>query len=136
MEIINLLIGVIIYILIKENFPFHWFHRKLDLKGVSDFEKTFGIQEDISGDILYFIEMEYKGSKYYKVGITRNSINERYSTKERKHFTRILYNKRIKNTLYIEQKILRVFKDDLFPLHILKSGYTEIFDKNILNITD
>ena len=146
----NIAIGVFIYIIIKENFPFHWFGRfgwfsrepkqpKIDSK---NFERHYNIIEDPYGvdgadsAVLYYIQFMFRDVQYYKIGITSNSTDTRFQHSDRKYLEKVLFEKRVKNAYKIEQQILSDFDSDRFPIKLTSSGYTEMFNKDILGLTE
>lgn len=84
--------------------------------------------------ILYYLRLNFRGRKYYKIGVTLNSVKERYSNKDFEIIEKILYEKRLTFANTIEQQIIKKFKDKIFPLSILSSGESEIFDEDILKL--
>ena len=85
--------------------------------------------------ILYYLSID-KGTAY-KIGITNSSVEKRFSLEELEHITVL------KTWLYEsgedcyneEQRILREFKEYKYNGEkLLKTGNTELFSINILNI--
>jgi hypothetical protein len=98
------------------------------------FEKEYEITKNINADnILYYFSFEFKGNTYYKVGITRHSVKERYGIEANK-IKKILYEERIDSAIKLEELIKHIFKEDLFPLKVFNSGFSETFDRDILNL--
>lgn len=84
--------------------------------------------------ILYYLRLNFKGRKYYKIGVTLKSVKERYSNKDFEIIEKILYEKRLTFANTIERQIIKKFEDKIFPLSILSSGESEIFDEDILKL--
>jgi len=83
---------------------------------------------------LYYLRLVFRSKKYYKVGVTINSVKNRYSIKDFKIIDKILYEKKLTHANTIEKEIIRRFKDKIFPLSILSSGESEIFDEDVLEM--
>lgn len=83
---------------------------------------------------LYYLRLLFKGRKYYKIGVTLSSVNERYKSKDFNYIDKILYDKKITHANTIEKQILQNYKHHLFPLAILSSGHTEVFDIDVLEL--
>ena len=89
---------------------------------------------DESADfILYYIRFRYNGRLFYKIGVTTNSLKQRFGDDFNK-IDKILFEGRVIGALKVEQDTLEKFKTKIFPLGILKggSGYTEFFDEDVL----
>lgn len=85
---------------------------------------------------LYYFRFIFKGLKYYKIGITSQTLEKRYSTDYAK-IDKILYDKKIDGAIKIESEIKEKFKDAIFPLAYLNGGgHTETFDKDVLGLDD
>jgi hypothetical protein len=107
---------------------------KSDVLPIDNFKKKYNIVENINSDNhLYYFKFSFKNKEYYKVGITSNSLENRYGS-EFKKIERIIYFKKIDSCLKIERIILKEFKDNLFPLKYFKSGYSEVFDMDVLGL--
>jgi Zn finger protein HypA/HybF involved in hydrogenase expression len=85
--------------------------------------------------ILYYIEVNDNGSKYYKIGITNLTVQQRFTAVERNKI------KVISTTSYMrgedayneEQKLLKEYREFRYTgSAILESGNTEIFTKDVL----
>ncbi len=83
---------------------------------------------------LYYLRLVFKGKRYYKIGVTINDVKSRYLSKDFNIIEKILYEKKLTHANRIEKKILKIFKDKIFPLNILSSGETEIFDEDVLQM--
>jgi len=83
---------------------------------------------------LYYLRLVFKGKRYYKIGITFHNVRERYNKNDFKIIDKILYEKKLTHAKTIEQKIINHFKKYIFPLSILSSGDSEIFDVDILQL--
>lgn len=81
---------------------------------------------------LYYLRLVFKEKRYYKIGVTLNSVSSRYKTTDFKFIDKILYEKKITHANTIEQQIIKRFKEHAFPLAILSSGQTEMFDVDVL----
>jgi len=83
---------------------------------------------------LYYVEFNHKGNKYYKIGITTQTVEKRFAGEPVPY--KILWTRKYKSgrTAYIkEQKILEKYMEYRdFSLCVLKSGNTELFTKNIM----
>lgn len=106
------------------------------------FKKTFQTTSIIDNFVenpnadnrLYYFRFSFKNKKYYKIGITSQSLEARYGNEYSK-IEKILYNKRIDGAIKIERDIKEKFKDDIFPLAYLNNGgHTETFDRDILEL--
>jgi len=83
---------------------------------------------------LYYFRFIFKNKVYYKLGITSQTLKERYGS-EYKKIDKILYDEKIDSAIKIEKKLKNEYKDDIFPLKYFNdSGHTEIFDRDILNL--
>ena len=85
--------------------------------------------------ILYYLEVSDNGSKYYKIGITNLTVQQRFTASERNKI------KVISTTSYArgedayneEQKLLKEYKEYRYTgPNILVSGNTELFTKDVL----
>ena len=83
---------------------------------------------------LYYLRLLYKEKRYYKIGVTLNSVRSRYKTVDFKFIDKILYEKKVTHANTIEQQIIKKFREHAFPLAILSSGQTEVFDYDILQM--
>lgn len=83
---------------------------------------------------LYYFRFIFKGQKYYKVGITSQTLKQRYG-KEYDKIDKILYDELIDGAIKMEQKIKLKFQNDIFPLKYFNDGgHTEIFDRDVLEL--
>lgn len=83
---------------------------------------------------LYYFRFIFKNNVYYKLGITSQTLKERYGSEYNK-IDKILYNEKIDGAIKIERELKLKYKDDIFPLKYFNDGgHTEIFDKDILNL--
>jgi len=83
---------------------------------------------------LYYFRFIFKNKVYYKLGITSQTLKERYGS-EYKKIDKILYDEKIDSAIKIEKELKNQYKDDIFPLKYFNDGgHTEIFDKDILNL--
>mgnify|MGYP005988811355 CR=1 FL=1 len=107
---------------------------KYDITPLDSFKKKYKIIENENSDnYLYYFKFIFKNKTYFKVGITSTSLKKRYG-KEHEKINEILYCKKIDACIKTEKKILNEFKDDLFPLKYFNSGYSEVFDKDVLQL--
>jgi len=83
---------------------------------------------------LYYFRFIFKNKIYYKLGITSQTLKDRYGSEYNK-IDKILYNEKIDSAIRIERELKNKYKDDIFPLKYFNdSGHTEIFDRDILNL--
>ena len=83
---------------------------------------------------LYYFRFIFKNKKYYKLGITSQTLRERYGS-DFKKIDRILYDEKIDNAIKIEKDLKSRFSNEIFPLiYFNDGGHTEIFDSDILNL--
>lgn len=86
---------------------------------------------------FYYLRVTDGGSTYYKVGITRNSLNLRYKVEDREKIQQLAFIelKSIRDAYDLEQYYLKLFKDFRYQgSPILSSGNTELFTKDILQL--
>ena len=83
---------------------------------------------------LYYLKLLFKGKPYYKIGVTLNSVKKRYKVQDFKIIDKILYEKKLTHANKIEKAILKEYNAFLFPLAILSSGHSEVFDSDVLNL--
>lgn len=83
---------------------------------------------------LYYLRLVFRGKRYYKIGITLHSVAERYTAKDFDIIEKVLYEKKLTFAKTIEQQIIKHFADKVFPLSILSSGDSEIFDEDVLKL--
>ena len=83
---------------------------------------------------LYYLRLVFKGKNYYKIGVTINDVTSRYNFKDFRVIDKILYEKKLTHANTIEKAILKEFNEHIFPLGILSSGATEIFDVDVLKM--
>lgn len=94
---------------------------------------NFVINENADNRFYYF-RFIFKGIPYYKIGITSQSLKDRYK-KDYKKIEKILYNEKIDGAMKIEKELKERFKESIFPLAYLNGGgHTEIFDRDILEL--
>ncbi len=83
---------------------------------------------------LYYVEFNDRGTLYYKIGITTQSVEKRFAGEQLPY--KILGTRRYKSgrTAYIkEQEILQKYSSNrCMQVFVLKSGNSELFNKNIL----
>ena len=92
------------------------------------------IKNENADNRLYYFRFSFKGKKYYKIGITSQTLEARYG-KDYSKIEQILFNAKIDGALKIEKEIKERFKDDIFPLAYLNDGgHTETFDRDILEL--
>ena len=95
-----------------------------------DFENLYNIE--VGGERrLYYLRVEFKGKPYYKIGITKNTVEERY--KSYNNYV-VLYDKIITKAETIENQIKEEFKEDIFPIALLGTMGTEFFDRDVLGL--
>ena len=88
---------------------------------------------------LYYIRIERNNERYYKVGITKNTLEERYKGSDLKNIICLLWKEYDKGWKAAEQEkqIVTEFKDFVFkdPTLLKRGGAgTEIFSKDILQL--
>lgn len=83
---------------------------------------------------LYYLRLSFRGKRYYKIGVTLGSVKSRYTSKDFETIDKVLYEKQLTHANTIEKQIIKKFQDKVFPLSILSSGQTEIFDEDILKM--
>jgi len=98
----------------------------------ADLEFYKPIEHAEADNVLYYLRISYKNRYYYKIGVTTNSVEERYKGIEGEY--KILYEKRLINAKKIESQIKNDFIDDNFKLALLGTSGTEIYDRDILNL--
>lgn len=89
--------------------------------------------------IMYYIEVTHEGSKYFKIGITNLTVQQRFTSTERNKIRVISITKyeRGEDAYNEEQKLLKQYKDYRYEgPNILKSGNTELFTKDVLGGSD
>ena len=88
--------------------------------------------------ILYYIKLSDGVSTYYKIGITNNTLKDRFPlTSDREKIKKILLQKQYKigqDAKDEELKILRKFKNDRSYCDFITSGNTEVFERDVLNL--
>lgn len=95
---------------------------------------TAFVQNKNADNRLYYFRFKFKNNIYYKLGITSQTLKERYGS-DYKKIDKILYNEKINSAIKIERELKFKYKDDIFPLKYFNDGgHTEIFDKDILNL--
>jgi hypothetical protein len=93
----------------------------------------------IGGDtFLYYIKVTYERRKkpFYKIGITRRGLKERYPGIDYKKISSILFCERIENAEEIEKLIKIKFNEYSIPLDLFRNadGKTEFFDIDVLKL--
>ena len=83
---------------------------------------------------LYYLRLRFKGKAYYKVGVTLRDVKSRYTKKDLQFIEKIIYEKKLTHANTIEQKILKDYQNSIFPLAILSSGHSEVFDYDVLGL--
>jgi len=91
------------------------------------------IKNQNADNVFYYLKIIYKNTPYYKIGITRHSVVERYSSYTNNDYT-ILYEERVDGAIRFEEMLKEKFKKDLFHLALLGTKGTEIFDRDILEL--
>ena len=98
----------------------------------------FGIKLNKSG-ILYYVRFESRTHVYWKIGITNNTINERFSAKDLKNIKaiKVWQYARTLNAYKREQSILKKFSEFLYkgkeePLS--RGGNSELFTRDVLGL--
>ncbi|WP_141052047.1 GIY-YIG nuclease family protein [Aliarcobacter cryaerophilus] len=112
------------------------------LKNIRRLKKRIDVK--IGGDTrLYYFKFTHNGQKYFKIGITKNSVLERYSKSDgfisyaTIEINKIFFDIQIENAKKIEQIIIKGFKDFLCndsSILYKENGYTEVFKKDVLNL--
>ena len=95
-----------------------------------------GFKTSLPG-ILYYLKVIINSQTLYKVGITNNTINKRFTYEDRKLITVLhqIHYKSGQDAYNEEQRILKQFKEFKYiGPDILKSGNTELFTVNVLNL--
>jgi len=106
---------------------------EVTLKQKSSIIATF-VKNENADNSLYYFSFIFKDKKYYKLGITSQTLKERYG-KDFKKIEKLFYNEKIDGAIKIEKELKHKFKDDVFPLkYFNEGGHTEIFDKDILEL--
>ena len=86
--------------------------------------------------ILYYIEFNFEGSLYYKIGITTKGIKHRFSN-DMTYFSKLILSKEFNNgeeAFNLEQDILLKFKEfKAENVSFLRGGNSELFRINILD---
>jgi hypothetical protein len=85
--------------------------------------------------LLYYIRYKYNNRFFYKIGVTRNSLEERFG-KDLVLIDKVLFCKRVVGALNFEKKAKKIYKNNVFPLALIKNGNTEIFDIDVLQIDE
>ena len=82
--------------------------------------------------ILYYLKLKNKfGETRYKIGVTLNSVEKRYSGRSD---YKILYEKKLTHANTIEKKILKKFNHLITDESLLDTNGTEIFKEDILKL--
>lgn len=88
--------------------------------------------------LLYYLRIvDEDGCEFYKIGITSRKINERFQPSELKHI-HVQWTKEYpdgRQAFKVEQSILSKFHKYRLtePISIIRSGYSEVFTKDVLN---
>lgn len=90
--------------------------------------------------LLYYVEFNFEGAIYYKIGITTKDIKHRFS-RDMPYFSKLVLSKEFSNgedAFNIEQDILLKFKEfKAENMSFLQGGNSELFTTDILeNIKD
>lgn len=86
--------------------------------------------------ILYYLKIQHDNKTLYKVGITNNSIEERFTAKDRELITVLhqVHYKSGQDAYNEEQRILKQFKEFKYTgPDVLSSGNTELFTDNVFS---
>ena len=89
---------------------------------------------------LYYVKIRHSGKAYYKIGITINSVEERYSSQYRRissEIEKIIFQVNLLNARELERLIINTYKKYLAnDRQILSAhnGYTEVFISDILGL--
>ncbi len=89
---------------------------------------------------LYYFRFRHDGKKYYKIGITVNSVHYRYRNGDGSSYRaieKIFFDTTIYDTNRIERLILHTFKDKLANDRSIlskKGGYSEVFVSDVLGL--
>ena len=103
------------------------------MNGTSDYTTKLKINKN-ADNRLYYFRFIFKGKKYYKIGITSQTLKNRYG-KDYNKIDKVLYNEKIDGAIKVERDIKKQFNDDVFPLAYLNGGgQTETFDRDILEL--
>ena len=88
--------------------------------------------------ILYYIEFSFENNLFYKIGITTQSIEKRFSKETEIKITRVLLREIYKDgskALNKEREILDKFKNEKIPHRILNyGGSSEVFCCDVLGL--
>ncbi|PLY08351.1 MAG: hypothetical protein C0625_01830 [Arcobacter sp.] len=102
---------------------------KLNLSIVSNF-----VINKNADNRLYYFRFIFKGQTFYKIGITSQTLKNRYSSEYSK-IDKVLYDEKIDEAIKVEKDLKKRFKADIFPLAYLNGGgHTETFDRDILGL--
>jgi hypothetical protein len=87
---------------------------------------------------LYYIRIDYgkRRKPFYKIGITKRSLKERYQGSEFQKISKILFCEKVVNAVEVERLIKNLFEEHTIPLDYFRNaeGKTEFFDVDVLGI--
>jgi len=89
--------------------------------------------------ILYYLKVKHKGEYYYKIGVTNNTVERRYTAGDREKIVDYVYEEYYKGSdaLYWEEHFKRKYHNSLYTKGdiVLKGapGNTELFTSDVLN---
>ena len=108
-------------------------NKKQNVKSTNIFINNF-VKNNNADNRLYYFSFRFRNKKYYKIGITSQTLKKRYG-KDYEKIEKILYDEKIDGAMRIEKEIKEKYKDYIFPLAYLNGGgHTETFDKDILQL--
>ena len=119
-----------------------WLVTPKDLLGQKKTSCPYCVQRYIDYDntaYLYYIKISRAGEHFYKVGITKNTLEERYKGSDIDNITCLLWKEYDKGWKAAEQekKILREFADYIYkdPTLLKRGGQgSEIFSEDVLQL--
>lgn len=87
---------------------------------------------------VYYLRIEYKDEKYYKIGVTAQSISKRFQFDTEKQIAILQITEYETGLLALteEKRILNLFKDKRIyrPGFLKSNGNTELFEEDVLNL--
>jgi hypothetical protein len=89
---------------------------------------------------LYYFRFKHDGKKYYKIGITTNSVHYRYRNQDGSTYgaiEKVFFDTNIREAERIEKLILHVFNSQLANDNTMlrtKGGYSEVFVSDVLGL--
>lgn len=110
---------------------------KDEIDVILNFNKKYKIvKNDNADNRFYYFRFVFQNKKYYKLGITSQTLQERYGGEYLK-IDKVLYDKKIDGAIKLEKLIKKEYQNNIFPLKFFNdSGHTEIFSDDILKLDD